>query len=516
MEDKYRERLFCGIIKIFKFQTTFAEYLSNKARIRKMKPTKIMRETVKGWRKGKHVSGWKIYIPYWVIEEISNILIESGFDEFKLDEINRHIIAYNPLTANPMLRNKLVFNIQGNLSGKKNEKDIIDMLALLPSHLLPSRRARKQHPIFVEFSNKNLRVWSQACWKKSETRLKRYVKLDQVFWIGCALYFGEGYTKVSEKSDNSKISLGNSEPILVKKFLEWLEGILDEKPKLSFYLEHNERKSKNKQECLKFWSDWLTLDKKCIGIRTISNSGSRLQENYGLMGVYLTNTVLRSVIKSLLEESKKIVLTKRKWCIDWLKGLIAGEGSVYIKNKSIVSVSIGSIRPMDREFIKRLLERLVIKYREGVNDICIFGWDEFYKLHLLDAFEIPQLTNESKKIKFLRGFLNHQKTKTLMKMKYFENKEFTVRDWSEKFHVHKQVVHRQLDRLVKKDFLIQSRGGIDNRGIINDTMKRFRINLDKKDMLIKIWGLSRELKMAKNLKEKLKKFRNVDSVNFIS
>lgn len=119
--------------------------------------------------------------------------------------------------------------------------------------------------------------------------------------FGLGLYWGEG-----NKKNKNSIRLGNTNPLLIKKFLEFLIKMLGiRKGKVRCGLQIFSDIDKN--EALKFWLDELKIfditEKNFFGI-TITPSRSigtyREKSKYGVLTIHFCNTKLKKILDSML------------------------------------------------------------------------------------------------------------------------------------------------------------------------------------------------------------------------
>mgnify|MGYP001574487557 CR=1 FL=1 len=119
-----------------------------------------------------------------------------------------------------------------------------------------------------------------------------------LFGYGMGLYWGEG-----TKADKTSVRLGNTDPVLILKFVEFLVkcfgvALSDFKFGLQLFNDVSE------QEALDFWVKSLKIKKSQFYkvVRTISGSiGTyRKKSRYGVLTVYYHNKKLRDLLVSFL------------------------------------------------------------------------------------------------------------------------------------------------------------------------------------------------------------------------
>lgn len=465
LNDNFRKGFLNEAISKFKNQTALATYLSSK-----IKKRKVTRENIKDWLKGKHHYGWDILIPLDVLKELCIINSQN------IGEVLNNSIKFNPPWEDPKKRIYLIQNLEGYKLIKRDNKDYLDLASILPTTTLKSTRSHKRLPLFADISKDKIRLWSEANWKKSSIQIKRYVKLDETFFVGSAVYSSEGMTKTEKYNDS--VSIGNTEPSIINIFFKWVNSYL-ENYKFNVKLEFNTKKN-NQEESLSFWKSNIRAIKDSNVVQyKRKNYGSRLIHNKGSLKIKISNTILKAFIIRLIEISKKITLSKKKYSIQYLKGLLASEGSV--SRPILKEVTIGCIIGKEREFIKKLLNKLNLRFSEGKNQITITNWDSFLFLYENNIFDILQVNSISKKDVFCNGFKNHQATKRILRLKKLKEKEFTAKDWQKEFNLKNYIsAHKFLKSLVEEKLLLIR---------FNEQIKLYRINPEKLELLDKIWSL---------------------------
>jgi hypothetical protein len=134
-------------------------------------------------------------------------------------------------------------------------------------------------------------------------RLKKIKTLEdaKLCGLGLGLYWGEG-----NKKNKNSIRLGNTDPKLIKKFLDFLVKILGiSKNKLKFGLQIFSDMPSNKT--LNFWLNNLSkygINKRQFFKTTVTPSRSlgnyREKSKYGVLTVHFCNTKLKKIIDNML------------------------------------------------------------------------------------------------------------------------------------------------------------------------------------------------------------------------
>ncbi len=134
----------------------------------------------------------------------------------------------------------------------------------------------------------------------------RTIQEAKLFGLGLGLYWGEG-----TKSNRSSVRLGNTDPKLVKKFIEFLVRIYGiDKRKLKFGLQIFSDISPS--VALRFWSKELNVSRASFQKPVVTISGSlgtyRNKSEYGVLTIYYNNRKLRDIICSEVENIAKTCL----------------------------------------------------------------------------------------------------------------------------------------------------------------------------------------------------------------
>ena len=115
--------------------------------------------------------------------------------------------------------------------------------------------------------------------------------------LGVGLYWGEG-----TKADKCSVKIGNTDPVLIKKFIEFLIRICGvKKPDLKFGLQIFS--DMDPQEVLKFWTNKLRVKSdrfyKIIITPARSLGTYRNKSKYGVLTIYYHNRKLRDILCEL-------------------------------------------------------------------------------------------------------------------------------------------------------------------------------------------------------------------------
>lgn len=126
----------------------------------------------------------------------------------------------------------------------------------------------------------------------------RTLKDAELFGIGIGLYWGEG-----NKANKNSVRLGNTDPMLIKRFMEFLIRFFDiDKSDMKFGLQIFTDIDTNK--AMRFWQKELGVWRSQFMKPTITISGSigkyRHKSKYGVVTLHYHNKKLRDLLVNLL------------------------------------------------------------------------------------------------------------------------------------------------------------------------------------------------------------------------
>ena len=126
----------------------------------------------------------------------------------------------------------------------------------------------------------------------------RNIEEAKLFGLGLGLYWGEG-TKAAETS----IRLGNTDPLLIKKFIEFLVQIFSVKQE-DFKFSLQVFSDMNPDAAMDFWVKHLKIRRSQFYKTTVTRSGSigtyRKKSRHGVLIVYYQNSRLRKLLGELM------------------------------------------------------------------------------------------------------------------------------------------------------------------------------------------------------------------------
>ena len=123
----------------------------------------------------------------------------------------------------------------------------------------------------------------------------------KLFGLGVGLYWGEG-----TKADKNTVRLGNTDPDLIKKFIEFLTRIFqvskdDMKFGLQLFTDIDEK------DAMLFWTKKLKIKREQfykVSVNISTRTGTyRKKSRYGVLTVYYHNKKMRDLLVSLLPKN---------------------------------------------------------------------------------------------------------------------------------------------------------------------------------------------------------------------
>jgi hypothetical protein len=128
--------------------------------------------------------------------------------------------------------------------------------------------------------------------------LPKNVEDAKLFGLGIGLYWGEG-----NKANKNTVKLGNSDPALMRVFIEFLIKFFNvDKEDLRFHL--HVFTDIDLDEAYKYWIEKLKIKKIQFYKPTVTITGKlgtyRNKSKYGVLSVYYANTKLRNILVNLL------------------------------------------------------------------------------------------------------------------------------------------------------------------------------------------------------------------------
>jgi hypothetical protein len=126
-----------------------------------------------------------------------------------------------------------------------------------------------------------------------------------LYGLGLGIFWGEG-----NKKDRYSVRVGNTDPLIIKLFIDFLETIFCvDKKRLRFGIQIFSDTPKNK--ALNFWCHELDVKSSQFHKVTVTISGSigtyRQKSEYGVLTVYFHNKKLRDILVDTLRPDSSVV-----------------------------------------------------------------------------------------------------------------------------------------------------------------------------------------------------------------
>ncbi len=165
-----------------------------------------------------------------------------------------------------------------------------------------SRRGVKywmdKHKIASRSISDAVYLWHNPNGDPFKFRRPKNMKEAELFGLGLGLYWGEG-----TKADKNVIRLGNTDPALIRKFMDFLTTFFTiDKADLKFGLQIFS--DMNPEDVLKFWIKELGVLPVQFHKPTVTISGSigtyRHKSKYGVLTIHYNNTKARKKLEEIM------------------------------------------------------------------------------------------------------------------------------------------------------------------------------------------------------------------------
>lgn len=338
--------------------------------------------------------------------------------------------------------------------------------------------------------------------KSSKQGRPRLVKLPSKLTISpevAGLIVGEGYL------GGRYFVFANSNENAIDLVLNFLKQF---KLPLRIYLEISTKNVSNEfiKKSQYFWENHLNIKLDRIREREEFNN---ITKN-GTIHLCLNGKIICEIIEKIINLSKRKVEKNKNLSISYLKGIIAAEGNINIKEKTgcLYMVRISASKPEERRHYKRCLEKAGIKIfcedmptispEEGIKRgwkttggragaVIISKWENFVKIFELNLLEL----HKDKEGKFMKYFVNNKFTKQFLDFKYFINRKFSMKEAQKYFNFK----GRHVDRILT----------LYNQGYI----KRKNMNKVKFEYML----TKKYINLYNKIMQKLKLFQITPSLN---
>ncbi|MBI4983580.1 hypothetical protein HZC32_02960 [Candidatus Woesearchaeota archaeon] len=235
--------------------------------------------------------------------------------------------------------------------------------------------------------------------------LPRCIEITAELARSLGIYYAEGNKSKLRRLSN----FVNSEPVVIKEGMKLFEllGITKNKIKARVKV-YNTDISDN--DLKKYWSEITGISIENFIKTEMMPSKLNYERNRdrpsksGRLEVIYSSVIVKDIIDNLLKKIKELSLRNTLIRNEFLKGIIAGEGSVKLVNNKLRELRISSADKNEQQFIRQLLIKEGIKPSDAEYDfyIAISGFDNFKEVLKLKLFNL----HPNKAKKFVNGFNN--------------------------------------------------------------------------------------------------------------
>jgi len=232
------------------------------------------------------------------------------------------------------------------------------------------------------------------------------MRIDKDFVKGVGYYIGDGRMKAPRS-----LSTVNQNEKVIKFFLKWLKEYFKFKLKDIKIKIKTSDPNYNEEKLKGEFSKKLGIGKQFI--HSVSLKEKSKPHHHTIIDIWANNAKAKREFDSLISVVKEKCLENRGLAVEYVKGIMAAEGSpkYNLKSKSR-SVHLKMKNEQEIKYLGKLLNEVIgikssilrVKNEEGMWLITISGFYEMNKLQELDIFEI-----ESKKREKLRGITGSYK-----------------------------------------------------------------------------------------------------------
>lgn len=212
------------------------------------------------------------------------------------------------------------------------------------------------------------------------------------------------------------------------------------------------KKEKYEKKIKNYWYPLLKVDNLNIKNIRWCKYGSNLNPNFGQINLAYSNKTLNKVIFYLIIYIKENVLNNKQDSMDFLRGLIAAEGSINKdKNGFLKSVRIASKLEEERKFYQALFRKINIKSKlyKNNHNIASNGLNNFLLCLKYDLFGL----HEKRNCIFVQSLLNLVSLKASLLLL---NKSLTVNEIVRILNLKDyRNLNKNFSRLTKLNYLLR-------------------------------------------------------------
>lgn len=228
--------------------------------------------------------------------------------------------------------------------------------------------------------------------------LPKAIRLSAKFSRALGIYYAEG-----NKSETRRYSsFSNTEPKVVQEGISLFEVLGIKRQNLKAHVKIYNQKISD-ETLINYWSGASGIPRNNFIKVSKATSKQDYERNrkrppkYGETEVYYSSIVIRDAIDKLLEMIKSLAMKNSFIRKEFLKGLIAGEGSVKLVNDKLRELRIASCDKQEQKFIRNLLVKEKIRSSDAEYDffVAISGFDNFRKISENKIFHLHPVKKEA-------------------------------------------------------------------------------------------------------------------------
>jgi len=298
-------------------------------------------------------------------KDISNVV--KGEEKVKFILYKRKMKTneiYKKIDLSPRAIRKCLSKLEEKGEAKRIKgRDINKKVRYSDSWILKEKNIIKKVP-----QNKILAYYKKEHYNKSYRQhymfFPKKTIINENFLSAIGFFDAEG-----TKTHHKLIEIVNSEPSLIKLFIDFLNYFKIKRENLSYKIIFNNKlpyllkisKKKISNNAIKFWSDQIKIPvNKEIKISYVGKPIGKSRANiikYGSLDINYNSVLFRKFLFNLIEISKSKIKNKKE-SIAYLRGYFAGEAYVGESDKQI---QVGSKDEEQLYFSKKLLKKIGVR-----------------------------------------------------------------------------------------------------------------------------------------------------------
>lgn len=339
------------------------------------------------------------------------------------------------------------------------------MIKLCENMVVKGYGKKMYFPIIYEIIGNRVKfLYETKCgrFEPKPIKIKRYIPINKDTLIAFGLFQSEG-----SKKNSLSFQFTNSNKDLVKFIMNYFEktwGIDHRLWSCQVTCWKNYKTEDWKESVKNYWKNELNIKENKI--KVIKGTSYRLSDNakeFGVFSLRLDRKIFWALTMNFLEIIKKLSENDETYAGYYIKGLLAGDGSISIdSNGSIAYVSIAfNPNSNEHEHYMKILKKLDINgniLNKNSRSLRINGWRNYYKLLTITENEPFFMLKEKNRI-FVKGFLKNQYVIPLKRLNNFLLSKISTQSYAKEFGVCERSAMDSLKRLKKLGFLIDKKEG---------------------------------------------------------